>query len=138
MDVEWLILADSAQVVGNKLFLMGGGWDRLSIADYPKSHAMGLAMSIRVPWNQTNERHSFEIEITSEDGKSIAKAGGTFEVGRAAGTVPGQDQRVQFAVNAIMQLAGPGTFVVLARLDDEEKQRVTFNVVGMEQSVVSR
>ena len=138
MNIEWLILADAAQVVGNKLYLIGGGWDRLTIAGFPKNHAMGLAMSIRVPWNQTNERHSFEIEITSEDGQSIQKAGGNFEVGRAPGTVPGQDQRVQFAVNAIMLLAGPGTFVVLARIDEEEKQRVTFNVVGSEQPVVNR
>ena len=138
MDVEWLIRADAAQVVGNKLNLIGGGWDKLTITEFPKPHAMGLAMSIRVPWNQTNERHSFEIEVTSEDGHSIQKTGGTFEAGRAPGTVPGQDQRVQFAVNVIMQLAGPGTFVVLARLDGEEKQRVTFNVIGSEQPVVNR
>jgi len=31
MEVEWLILADAAQVVGNKLYLMGGGWDKLTI-----------------------------------------------------------------------------------------------------------
>ena len=137
MDIEWLILADAAQVVGNKLNLIGGGWDRLSVAEYPMPHAMGLAMSIQVPWNQTNERHSFEIEITSEDAQSVAKAGGTFEVGRAAGAAPGQDQRIQFAVNVIMQLAGPGTFVVLARLDDEEKKRVTFTVVGSKQPAVN-
>ncbi len=31
MDVEWLILADAAQVNGNKLYLLEGGWDRLTI-----------------------------------------------------------------------------------------------------------
>jgi len=138
LDVEWLILADAAQVVGNKLNLIGGGWDRLNISNFPANHAMGLAMSIQVPWHQTNERHAFEIEITSEDGQSIQKAGGSFEVGRAPGTVPGQDQRLQVAVGAIMQFAAPGTFVVIARIDEEEKKRVVFNVLGSERPVANR
>ena len=138
MDVEWLILADAAQVVGNKLYLMGGGWDRLNVDKFPKTHALGLAMSIRVPWNQTNERHSFEIEIMSEDGQPIAKAEGSFEVGRPAGIRAGQDQRVQFGLNVIMHLGGPGTFAVLANIDHEEKQRVTFHVLGSERPVVNQ
>lgn len=138
MDVEWLILADAAQVVGNKLYLMGGGWDRLNVDKFPKTHAMGLAMSIRVPWNQTNERHSFAIEIMSEDGQAIAKAEGSFEVGRPAGIRAGQDQRVQFGLNVIMNLGGPGTIAVLANIDNEEKQRVTFNVSGSERPVANQ
>ena len=138
MDVEWLILADAAQLVGNKLYLMGGGWDRLNVDKFPKTHSMGLAMSIRVPWNQTNERHSFAIEIMSEDGQAIAKAEGSFEVGRPAGIRAGQDQRVQFGLNVIMNLGGPGTIAVLANIDNEEKQRVTFNVSGSDRPVVNQ
>ena len=35
MDVEWLILADAAQVNGNKLYLLEGGWDRLHDYEAP-------------------------------------------------------------------------------------------------------
>ena len=50
MDIEWLILADGAQVVGNKLYLMGGGWDKLQInGGFPKQHATGIALAIKVP-----------------------------------------------------------------------------------------
>jgi len=130
VDIEWLILADAAQVVGNKLFLIGGGWDKLHINDFPRQHPMGIALAIKVPWNETNEQHGFEIEIVSEDGTTIQKLGGNFEVGRPAGIKAGQDQRGQFAVNAIMQFAASGTFVVLARIDGEERRRVLFNVVS--------
>ncbi len=131
MEVDWLILADGAQVVGNKLFLMGGGWDKLQVAGgFPKQHSMGIALAIRVPWNETNEKHGFEIEFVSEDGTTIEKLGGNFEVGRPAGSQPGQDQRGQFAVNAIIEFEGPGTFVVLARIDGEERRRVAFNVMA--------
>ena len=131
-----MIIADAAQVVGNKLFIMGGGWDKLGVDSFPKNHSMGIALAIRVPWNETNERHGFEVEIVSDDGETQQKLGGTFEAGRAPGTTPGQHQRVQFAFNAIMTLGGPGTFVVLARIDGEEQQRVAFNVIGGAQPAI--
>lgn len=130
MDIEWLILADSAQVVGNKLFLMGGGWDRIVLNKLPSQHALSIAFAIKVPWNETNEKHAFEIEFVSEDGESIQKLGGTFEAGRPSGTTPGQEQRIQTAVNAIMVFGKPGTIAVVARIDGEERRRVAFKVVS--------
>ncbi len=130
MDVEWLILCDAAQVVGNKLYLMGGGWDRVIVnKEFPAEQLIGLAVAFRVPWNETNERHTFEIEIASEDGQTLRKMDGGFEVGRPVGIPPGQDQRVQIAANMALRLNGPGTYVIIARVDGEEKRRVPFNVV---------
>ena len=130
MDVEWLILADAAQVVGNKLFLMGGGWGRIVLNNLPSQHALSIALAIKVPWNETNEKHAFEIEFVSEDGETIQKLGGTFEAGRPPGIPAGQEQRIQTAVNAIMNFAKPGTIAVVARIDGEERRRVAFNVVS--------
>ena len=132
MQVEWLILADSAQVVGNKLYLMGGGWDRLTVnQEFPVEQRVGIALAIKVPWNRTNERHEFEIEIASEDADIIAKVGGNFEVGRPPGIPPGQDQRIQLAVEANLKFAKPGTFVIVAKLDGKEGQRVPFHVMSV-------
>ncbi len=131
MQVDWLILADSAQVVGNKLYLLGGGWDRLVVnKEFPTEHRVGIALALRVPWNQTNERHEFEIEIASEDGATIAKVGGNFEVGRPPGIPPGQDQRIQLAVEANIKFERPGTFVISAKLDGEIGQRAPFQVMS--------
>ena len=131
MDVEWLILADAAQVSSNKLYLLGGGWDRLTIAStLPVTHQMAVAAAFRVPWNETNERHDFEIEVTDEDGNGVAKLGGQFEVGRPAGVVPGQDQRTQIAVNIGLQLKQFGTYAVIAKLNGKEGGRFPFNVVS--------
>ncbi len=131
MDVEWLILADAAQVSSNKLYLLGGGWDRLTIASpLPVTHQMAVAAAFRVPWNETNERHNFEIEVTDADGNGVAKLGGQFEVGRPAGVVPGQDQRTQIAVNVGLQLKQLGTYAVIAKLNGKEGRRFPFNVVS--------
>ena len=132
MQVEWLILADSTQVVGNKLYLMGGGWDRLTVnKEFPTERRLVIALAIKVPWNRTNERHEFEIEIASEDAAPIAKLGGSFEVGRPPGIPPGQDQRIQLALEANLKFARPGSFVIVAKLDGKEGQRVPFHVMSV-------
>ena len=129
MEVEWLILADAAQVVGNKLYLLGGGWDRLTITSPPPTpHRMAVAASFKVSWNETNQRHSFEIEIADSDGQTIGKVGGQFEVGRPPGLPPGQDQRTQIAVNIDLRIRD-GTYVIIARIDSQEGRRFPFNVV---------
>lgn len=131
MKVEWLILADAAQVVGHKLYLMGGGWDVLTVnSGFPYQHRFAVAVAFTVPWLETNQRHNFEIEVATEDGKTLAKVDGQIEVGRPPGIQPGQEQRVQLAADFVVGLEGPGTYVVIARLEGQESGRVHFNVVA--------
>ena len=135
MEVEWLILADSAQVVANKLYLLGGGWDKLTInKDIPQQFA--IAVSIKVPWEETNRRHIFEIEILSEDqnteeAKSIAKMNGQFEVGRPAGIPAGRDQRIQLAINMGLKIEGTGTHKVVVSVDGKTSKYLHFDVLSM-------
>ena len=136
MEVEWLILADSVQVVGNKLYLLGGGWDVLTARkSFPFNQPCGIAIAVNIPWNETNQRHRFEIEVISEDQnteepKSLAKLGGEFEVGRPPGIPSGQNQRMQFAVNMGIKIETPGTKTVIARIDGTESKRISFNVLA--------
>ena len=135
MEVEWLILADSAEVVGNKLYLLGGGWDRLTVnTGFPIDQRCAIAVSVRVPWNETNQKHVFEVEVMSEDPqteepKSLVKVNGQFEVGRPPGIPQGQEQRIQLAINMGLRLETPGTKVIIARIEGQEMRRVHFNVI---------
>lgn len=139
MDIEWLILADSAQVVGNKLYLLGGGWDRLTLnMDVPQHFA--IAVSIKVPWGETNLRHTFEIEVLSEDKsteeiKSIAKMGGQFEVGRPAGMPAGRDQRIQLALDMGLKIDSPGIKRIVASIDGTVSKQLFFDVVSTQKKV---
>jgi hypothetical protein len=136
VEVEWLILADSAQVIGNKLYLLGGGWDMLRVKKGPPFvQNCSIAVSVKVPWDQTNERHSFEIEIISEEQiseepKSLAKLNGQFEVGRPPGIPRGREQRIQLAVNMALNIDSIGTKTVITRIDGTESKRINFNVVS--------
>jgi len=129
--VEWLILADYTEIIGGKLYLMGGGWDVLTVnTGFPLTRSLGLAAAFSVPWNETNERRNVEIDIQTEDGQSVGKVKGQFEVGRPAGIKQGQDQRLQLAANIPLNLPAPGTYVIVALLEGQEGGRVPFNVVG--------
>ncbi len=134
MQVEWLILADAAQVVGGKLYLLGGGWDQIIVNKaFPIDQRMALALGINVPWNETNQKHNLEIEIVSEDvateeTKSLMKMGGQFEIGRPAGIRQGQEQRFQMAMDMTIKIATAGTKTVIARIEGQEVKRVVFNV----------
>lgn len=129
-SIEWLILADSAQVVGNKLYLIGGGWDVLTInTGFPVQHRMAIAASFRIPWGETNQKHNSQIELRTEDGQRILQIEGQFEVGRPPGIKLGQDQRMQFAADLAVPIAKPGTYVFAARLEGHEEATTSFNVV---------
>ena len=130
MEMEWLILSDAAQVVGGKLFLMGGGWDTLTIrTEFPVTQHMGVALAFRVPWNETNQRRPFTLQMQDDDGKVLVTAGGQFEVGRPPGAKQGQDQRMQFAANLITRFTDPGSYVIVVTLDSEEAGRFPFRVL---------
>ena len=129
LDVEWLILADAAQINGNKLFLLGGGWNQLAINSRPASHHMAVAVSFRVPWSETNRKHSFEVQIADGDGKTLGRVPGQFEVGRPPGLPPGSPQRGQIAVDMTLQLETLGSYMITAAIDGREGRSFPFYVI---------
>ncbi len=131
MDVEFLILADAAQAVGGKLYMLGGGWDILTInAAFPTQHPFSIALGLSVAWNETNQRHNVGIEITDQDGNSAVTMGGQLEVGRPLGLPVGQSQLVVLAFNGVMTAERPGGFVITAKVEDQVAKRVPFRIVA--------
>jgi len=144
MEVEWLILADAAQVVGAKLYLMGGGWDHLQAnRPFPIEQRCAIALALKVAWNETNRKSNIEIEVASEDenteeSRSLMKVNGQFELGRPPGIRPGQEQRFQLAAEMNLKIDSPGTKVIIARVDGQELRRLYFNVTAGPNAVMPR
>ncbi len=134
MKLEWLMLADSAQVINNKLYLLGGGWDRVFVnSAFPASQPLGLAVAISVDWVETNQKHMLHLEVLresdNEQPQSLMAIDAEFEIGRAPGLRPGASQRTQLAINGTIQLVEPAVHTVVAMLDGEEAGRINFEVV---------
>lgn len=101
-----MLLADSAQVAQNKLYVLGGGWDVLG----PQVGPTAIAMLIQVPWDQSNRRHHWRMELVDSDGEPVAlptpmgseepvAVEGDFEVGRPPGIPPGTPLAIPIAMN---------------------------------------
>lgn len=130
MEIEWLILADYAEVIGNKLYLQGGGWDRLTVnTGFPHKRSIGVATSVRVPWRDTNTEGTLHLALATEDNVELASFEGAFRVGRPPDLPDGSYQRVQIAGSFNADLQEPGIYVVTARINGEEGMSVHFNVV---------
>lgn len=129
MKLDWLILCDAAQVANSKLYLLGGGWDVITVAGLPTVHRGAVAVAVRVPWHETNQRHGLELEVVHDDGGSLAKINGEFQVTQPPNALPGQDQRLQFCANLELHLQHIGGYAIIARLDGAEADRVPFRVV---------
>ena len=84
----------------------------------------------QVPWNATNQKHAFEIQVVNEDAQQkLLGFGGEFEVGRPPGLPAGSGQRTQFAMNGDADLV-PASYAGRCLLDGEEQDsQLTFRVV---------
>src|SRR5437588_10422751 len=127
MDVEWLILSDAAQVVGGKLYLLGGGWDVLNVAGgFPAQQRLTIAAAFNVPWTETNRRQEVLIDIADEDGASLGTIQGQIEVGRPPGLPEGSDQRAQLSAEIALTFPRAATYSIVARINGQEGKRLSF------------
>jgi hypothetical protein len=110
-----MMLADSAQVCDNKVNLLGGGWDLLG----PQIGPTSVAMLIRIPWDLTNTKHTWKLELVDSDGAAVSvttplgneepvQVGGEFEVGRPPGVPKGISLQLPLAINFAPLPVEPG------------------------------
>jgi hypothetical protein len=126
-EVEFLILADHAEAVNGKLYLMGGGWDRRAVADFRQPQTFAVAVGVLIPWNDTNRPLPLEVSLRNADGTLIAPALQTQLVaGRPANATPGQKLRYMLAVNLQVPLPQPGEYVVEAQVGASSAKHVSF------------
>jgi hypothetical protein len=96
-----LMLADAAQAVGNKLYILGGGW---SITG-PDPTPSAIAVHLKVPWNEANEPHRLRLELLDSDGQPVRigeeplAVEAEFEVGRPPGLIRGTPIDLSMAIN---------------------------------------
>src|SRR5690242_16280703 len=92
-----LLLADAAQAVDGKLYILGGGWSVTG----PDPTPSALALKLEVPWDRANHRYDLVLELVDADGEPVLlessdeqepqplRFQAKFEAGRPAGLKPG-------------------------------------------------
>jgi hypothetical protein len=123
LGIDYLLLADAAQVQNGKLFLIGGGWDRVQFPSFPSQVPVGVALGVRVPPHDTGVRHTFVITAHGENDQELFKVEGEFELHKPAGTPADFSQLFQIAVQASLVLAADGRYSIEANVDDGKARK---------------
>lgn len=110
---DFFILADRAEAVNGKLYMMGGGWTRTIVPDVSQPAPLSFAVGVLVPWNATNQQHTVRITIEDLDRHRPVEfeleAG--FVTGRPATATVAETQRALLALPAVPVLyPGPGAY----------------------------
>lgn len=130
VEVDFLVLADRAEVLNGKLYMMGGAWDRRYINNIEAPIALSIVIGVLVPWNLTNEPHQLEIRVEDEDGNPIPPAPtATLNVGRPTLATKGQSFRAMAVIGDQWTLPKLGAYCVVALIAGREAKRVTFYAV---------
>ena len=129
ISTDFLILCDAAQVQGEKLSMLGGGWSQIWVKQFPAQHHMAVAAGILIPWLETNAKHQFKLQVRSEDGSNFGEVQGEFEQGRPPGLPPGSAQRVMLAINMNIRIERACEAVAELSLDGEISKTVPFRIV---------
>lgn len=126
--IEFVMNADHAEAINNKLYVQGAGWTDMVQPIAPNGQPgivhMGMAVSILIGWNETNRRFPLTLALRHEDGDEIARVSAQVEAGRPPGMPPGSDFRSVLAIGAEIQFPKTGAYELRAELDGEERTSV--------------
>ena len=120
-------MADRAEVVNGKLYLMGGSWDRIQPQQFPHRMMLGIAIGVRIPFAYTDDQHTVAIELLHGDTRMIG-----FEAKLATGRPPGMsgmDMLVPMAFNIPIAIPDEGRVSLKAVIDGSHGRRHDIKVI---------
>ncbi len=126
-EVDYLLVADRAEVVNGKLYLMGGSWDRIQPQQFPHRMMLGIALGVRIPFAYTDDEHTVAIELLHDHTRMIG-----FEAKLATGRPPGMagmDMLVPMAFNIPVAIPGEGQVTLRAVIDGKSGRRHEIKVI---------
>ena len=83
MEIGFLMLADHAESVNGKLYMVGGGWNVLRLPELPHEWGFHIALGLDVGWSETNQPHNLSVVIHDPDGVELGEGlTADFETGR--------------------------------------------------------
>jgi hypothetical protein len=126
------MLADAAQVQNGKLYVLGGGFDTISVSSVPVVHRnLSLAMVAEVGPDERQRDLDLSIKLLDEDGNEIGvEAKGKLRVGAPPNLPPGSPSIVPI-VSPFHNITFPEAkgYAFVVSLNDAELARIKFRVV---------
>jgi hypothetical protein len=131
MKVTTAMIADAARVEGGKLFVHGGGWDRINVAGLPALHpTLALALVFEVGYDEALTDHELMIQLLDEDDQPLGpEISGMINVGHPAGSKRGAPVHVPQAITIqLIQFERAGRYRFKLSVGNRELASVPFEV----------
>lgn len=131
--VDSFLLADSAQVVDGKLYVLGGGWNAVHLRgpDDPFD-VITVAGRILVPWQRSDRNLDFLISLDHEDSEAMLAAPRlwtTLQPQRSPETPQSAETATPFAFKLFgLTFPRAGAYAFVIRHEGEELARTRFQV----------
>jgi hypothetical protein len=134
MKVTTAMLADAARVESGKLYVHGGGWDRVTAAGFPTVHpGLAVVLVFRIEYDEALTDIPIAVILDTEDGVAVGpQVDGMISAGHPPGTKRGAPAFHPLAItfNGI-QFEAAGGFQFRVVGGDEELVRIPFTVQEM-------
>ena len=136
MKIEYALIADAAQAVGGKVFLLGGGWNLFRAASYPAPVQFAIAIGLGFTTNEIGMKYPLNVAIADESGVPIVpEMKGQVETGQPAPDVPKTASiKIPVAININMSLPHPGTYGIVVTAGSSSAQ-LSFEAIFAGQKV---
>ena len=116
VHIDFIMLADKAEFINGKLYMMGGLYDRFEQKNLNVVRPLSIVVGIEIPWALTNQPHSITMRIETEDGDLVGKEiTADVTMARPITARPGQVFRAVIIPNIHMQFPSHGTFRISAK-----------------------
>ena len=124
MKIEYALLADAAQAVGGKIFVLGGGWNLFRAANYPAPVHLAVAIGLGFTSDEVGVKYPLNVVIADEAGVPIVpEMKGQVETGQLAPDIPkGTSVKIPVAINVNMSLPHPGTYGIVVTAGSSSTQ----------------
>jgi hypothetical protein len=128
-EVEFILVADKAEVVNGKLYMIGGGFDQIGIGNFEEPAVFSLAIGLTIPWHFANLRIPLNVVMAHEDGAEVATINIQIVSGRPPNSIAGQDFRTMIAFEGKWPLPDAATYGVTARFGETSMKKIRFHVL---------
>ena len=132
MRVTTSLLADSAEVQGGKLYLLGGAFDIIQTRAVPAVHrGLCVVLVAEIGPDERQRDLQLSVELQSEDGESLgAEARGVVRAGAPPHLAPGDSTLVPLVIPfSDIPLPAAKGYVFVVRQGETELARARFRVV---------
>lgn len=131
MQATTAMLADAARVESGKLYVHGGGWDRIMALNFPTTHAsLAVALVFRIEYDEALEDIPITITLETEDGVAIGpRVEGAINAGHPPGTARGAPTFHPLAITlTALQFDAPGRYQFRATSNGDTLATIPFTL----------